>query len=143
VLNTIESTSGLFVLRPSLADVSVTMLPPATRPGPGEEAVYRFVVSNAGPVSGTNTLLRYTMYGGSVRAVATTRGQCAQLLRQCRVGTLPRGQTAVIDLRVRPQVPGFRLHVAVQADEADTRPDDNTLRDPAPARPGERRPVPR
>jgi choice-of-anchor B domain-containing protein len=130
VVNTIEGTSGLFVLRPSLADVKVTVQPPAVPPVPGQEVTYRFLVSNSGPVSGTNTVFRYAIQGGSVRSATSTRGSCARLLNHCRIGSLGKGQTAVIDLVVRPLIPEFWLRGLAQADEADTRPDDNAVQHP-------------
>jgi choice-of-anchor B domain-containing protein len=130
VVNTIEASSGLFVLRPSLADLSVTVQPPAAPPAPGQDAVYRFVVSNSGSVSGTNAVLRYAIQGGSVRSATSTPGTCSRLLNQCRIGSLPRGQTATIDLVVRPQIAGFWLRAQTQADEYDTRPDDNLVTHP-------------
>jgi choice-of-anchor B domain-containing protein len=128
VVNTIESSNGLYVLRPTLADLKVTLAAPPVAPLPGQTASYVYTVLNQGPAPASAAILDFSLLGGDVVSATTTLGTCQVALTRCKLGAVPKNQPVTVTLRVRPEVSYFRLRAAATATEVDTRPADNSVR---------------
>jgi len=128
VVNTIEGTNGMYVLRPTLSDLKVTLAAPPVAPLPGQSANYVFTVLNQGPARSNDTVLDFSLIGGDITSATTTLGTCQLSITRCKLGAVTRSQPVTVTLRVRPEVNDFRLRATARATEVDTRPADNTAR---------------
>ena len=128
VVNTIEGSNGMFVLRPTLSDLKVTLAGPPTAPLPGQTGDYVFTVLNQGPAKANETVLDFSLMGGDVTSATTSLGTCQIALTRCKLGAVAKNQPVTVTLRVRPEVDYFRLKATARATEVDTRPADNTVR---------------
>jgi len=126
VVNTIEGTNGVFVLRPTLSDLKATVAPVSSIPAPGQTASYVVTVLNQGPAQANATLLDFSLIGGDVVAMTPSVGSCTRVTSRCQLGALTKNQPVTVTLAIRPEVANFRLRVSVRATETDTRPADNT-----------------
>jgi choice-of-anchor B domain-containing protein len=125
VVNTIETSGGLFVLRPTLADLRLRRGRRLPRTSPEVEPV-RFRVTNAGPTFASNARFSLSV-AATPLSIVSSQGTCHLPSKSCALGTLLKGQVvtveAVFDRRRRP----LRFQASVQADELDTRPYDNVV----------------
>lgn len=101
-----EPGGGLFVLRPALADLQVTLGRVRRRAASSDTrpARVRFRVANAGPAS-----------AGNARCSLSGRAT-------------PLALAAIVDVVFPHRMRPARFHASVQADEVDTRPQDNVVR---------------
>lgn len=125
VVNTIEGSNGVFVLRPTLADLKLTLAGPPAPPAPGQTGTYVFTVLNQGPAKANDTVLDFSLLGGDVTSATTTLGTCQVALTRCKLGAVTKNQPVTVTLKVRPEVDYFRLKANARATEVDTRPADN------------------
>jgi choice-of-anchor B domain-containing protein len=137
VVNTIDPDGGLFVLRPALADLQVTVGRVRRRAVPREMAPsrVRFRVANAGPASGANARFSLTSRAAPL-ALKASQGTCDLASKTCALGTLRKGQAVTVDAVFPHRKRPLRYHASVQADEFDTRPLDNEVRGTAGPEPG-------
>jgi choice-of-anchor B domain-containing protein len=129
VVNTMEPGGGLFVLRPALADLQVKLARVRRRAASTDTRPprVRFRVANVGPASAGNA--RFSLSGRATPlALAASQGTCDLASKSCALGTLRKGQVVTVDVVFPPRLRAPRFHASVQADEADTRPQDNVVR---------------
>jgi choice-of-anchor B domain-containing protein len=106
VVNTIESTNGLFVLRPRRTNLQIEVAPL----GP---SLFRLTVTNDGPadVEGADVALQ----GGTIWSLQPSQGSCSRRPAQCALGPLASGAAAIIDVTLSPLAVSQRVQAEVMA----------------------------
>jgi uncharacterized repeat protein (TIGR01451 family) len=118
-------------LQPDLnGDVSVTKTDSPDPVVAGKTLAYTVAVKNKGPSPVTGASLTDNLPASvTFESATSSQGSCAQAggTVTCSLGTLGGGQTATVQIRVRPQTYGTIINSATaHANETDPRPSNNT-----------------
>lgn len=110
------------------ADLQISKTVSASRIISGESVMYEIVVTNLGPDTATNVIMKDTLPSGAVRQdVTTDRGTCSgTTLIECQLGSLALNDRAII--RIRAMLTGsgvLRNEVTVEAAEQDPDSENN------------------
>ena len=132
----IKATSGslqhtfsvtLNVHTPALADLSVAQTASPNPVTAGTATSYRIVVTNNGPATATNIVLRVTSPGGTLSAPANCNTSGGPGTLTCNLGNLNAGANTVLTFNNTPASAGtITSTVEVSGDETDPAPGNNT-----------------
>jgi hypothetical protein len=106
VVNTIEQTGGLFVLRPRRANLRLAVAPLSPTD-------FRLTVTNDGPagVEGAELFLS----GGTLMALTPSQGTCARRQGVCGLGALASGASATVNVQLSPVGKNPNVRASVEA----------------------------
>ena len=126
--NPMDNTSTrLVAVNP--ADLAVSKIASASSILAGSPLTYTLVVTNYGPLTGTNARLTDTLPANvTFSSAVTTQGTCSgTAIVTCALGTLNSGAVATVTLVVTPTTTGVAANTAlVAADQPDPDPANNT-----------------
>jgi choice-of-anchor B domain-containing protein len=111
---------GLFVLRPRIADLSVTQSDDPDPAGAGQPVTYTLTVDNVGPGDATGVTVTDTLPAGATLVSASEGCAAAGGVVTCVIGSLGEGEQATITIEVTAGQAGQLTNVAtVAGDQAD------------------------